>query len=322
MTDRLLSRSPIAFSAAFTVAVLMATPAIADQPTPEQLEAFEAHVERGASLLDDEDYAAGIEELKVARQIVDHPRLAVRIAEAYADWGRCARAEEEFEVLAEREDIDDETRQAVADSLEGLDDCVAMASLSVECTPEDARLMLAPREEAETDEKSVHCPFEGDIAARHWEVRAIAEGYEDAVESVAIEEGDAVELAMTLEETIEEIEPVDEDDTDWAPLVGYGAIGTGAALLVGGGILDRRAGDRATRLAAARDDGDQARIDDLESDARTARIANIALYAGGLTLIAGGVALQFVDLGSSDDEVAPGFSLHVGPGSVTTRLQW
>lgn len=305
-------------AATFAIAVCIATPVWADGPTAEELEAFEGHVERGASLLDEEEYDDAIEELEQAREIIDHPGIALRLAEVYSEWERCSHATEEFESVLAQDDVDERMVQAAEEGLEQLEDCVEMVLLSVECSPDHARLVIRGDE---VDEK-VDCPFEGEVVAGPLEVRAEADDYEESIEHIELEPGDDPQLTMTLEQVVEEVEPVDDDGDGWVPYASFGAMGAGVLMLAGGGLLDRRAGQRASEMAEARDAGDQQRIDELESDASTARKANIALYAGGLTLLASGVALQFIDFGSTAPEDEPGLSMDFGPGSVSARIQW
>lgn len=301
----------------FLAVTSSAATAFAQNPTAEEMEAFEGHIERGGKLLDDEEFEAAIEELNLARQIVDHPRIAIRVAEAYGDWGRCSLAEEEFQLVLDSEEVDDDTIEIAKERMARLEDCVAMAHLSVSCTPGEARLFV----EGDDGEEQVDCPFDGDVVAGTWKARATAPDHEEIAKTIELQEGEDRQVQLVLEKSLD-IDVAQKGGADWMSLAAYGAMGTGAALLVGGGLLDRRAGQRVTEMAEARDEGDLSRVEQLESDARSARITNIALYAGGLTLIAGGVALYFVGGGESEMTEEPGFSLQLAPGGISTRIRW
>lgn len=288
-----------------------ATSAMAQDLSGEEMEAFESHVAKGGNLLQQEEYEPAIAELEQARELIDHPRLSIGVANAYLDWGRCARATEEYEILLERDDLDDDQRQQVTEAVEqARNECVEMAPLNIDCTPADAVLHI--------DGEPADCPFDDDVAAGQRSIEVTADGFETHTETIDVVPAEITETTIAL--APEEVEP---PPTDWVNIASYGAMGTGAAMLVGGGLLDYRAGSRSTEIAQAQQEGDFDRIHELEQSASTARTANAILYAGGLAFVAGGLVLQFVDFGSSDtgDDNA-GFAVGLGPSGISTVFRF
>ena len=92
-------------------------------------------------------------------------------------------------------------------------------------------------------------------------------------------------------------------------------------MVVGGGVLDYRAGSRAAEMAQARDERDGTRVDELESSAQSARMANIGLYAGGGLLIASGLVLFLIDF-SGDVGEGKNLSLRLSPGGIGASFSW
>ncbi len=304
---------------ALVAALLMifAVPAAADI-SPEEFEAFERHVERSGTLLREGEFGAGIDELEQAIEIIDHPRIAMRIAQAYEDWGRCDRAGQEYQALLERDDIDDQMRAGISENVEGLGDCTEMAPLEIACEPEGAELRI----EGDGFEQEGACPFFEEVAAGDYQVEIWAQGFESWSDQISVRPMEGASLEIRLEEPmiVEELED-DVDGMHWSSPVSFGAMGVGVLMLAGGGILDYQAGSRAVQLAEARDDGDLARVDELESSAASARVANIGLYAGGALFLAGGLALYFLDFSPSDD-IDGGLSLGISPTGISATLNW
>lgn len=280
------------------------------QDLPEEdLKIFERHLSEGGQSLDAGDYESAIDHLDQARELIDHPRLSVSIAGAYLAWQRCSNAEREYEQLLERDDIGDDQRGRVEQGLaEAREDCVETATLRVSCEPASTQLRI--------DGDSVDCPFEGEVEAGEVGLTASADGFESHSETLILEPHEVMDTRVTL--VAEEIE---EPPSDWVPMASYGAIGLGSVMLLSGGVVDYRAGSRSTEIAQAQNAGDQQRLQELESDASSARKLNAILYLGGLTFVGGGLALQFLDIGGSDNDAAD-FAFGLTPTGFATTLRW
>lgn len=274
-----------------------------------EMEAFEAHLAQAASLLSEEEFEGAISELDQARAIIDHPRLAMRVADAYRDWGRCARAEEEYLALLERDDLGDEGQARVQGDLEGIaESCVEHATLRIRCEPAGARLSI--------DGQEMACPFDDDLVVGRRDIDVQAPGYEPYSATVEIAAGEVTEVDVGL--VAEVVEP---PPTDWISMAGYGAMGLGAALVVTGAVVDYRAGSRTDQVIEARQSADQSRLDELESQAGTARVATFILYGTGAVLVATGAVVTFggLDFGVGDQAR---FSAEVSLGGVSATLRW
>ncbi len=313
ITPKYFSPSQIATAAIVlaSVAFFTSQPAVAQDLSEEEMASFEAHLSEGGTLLDEEVFDRAIEELDQARQLIDHPRLSVSIAGAYLKWGRCAQAESEYSTLLERDDLDERQQTRSEQGLEDAkNDCVEMATLRVRCEPDDAELQI--------DGERHDCPFEDDVAVGNYQIEVSAEGFETHSESVAVEANSVADTEIALM-----VQEVDEPSTNWVPIASYSAVGAGALMLAGGGFLDYRAGARSTEIAEAQQEGDMARIEELEASASSARTANALLYVGGLSLVAGGVALLILDPGASESaNDGSTFSLGLSPTGISTTLRW
>lgn len=299
---------------AVVVFCLLAPSAAAQDVSEQQLETFERYVAEASELIDEGDYEAGIERFEQAREIIDHPRLSVAIADAYLQWNRCAQAEAQYERLLDRDDLGEQRREAVGAGLrEARTDCTQMAILQIECAPDETTLRIQ-----DADVTDAACPFEGDVPTGELEVEAEAADHVGVVETVAVDREGPNRHQFDLMHVDEASGP------DWAPVATWGTMGVGGALLVGGLISDYRTGNRIEEAAQARDDGDYQRLEQLESDADSARTRTALLYTGGGLLMAGGLALHLVGVdtlfGDEPDQGAA--TLEVGPGTVRTIVRW
>ncbi len=295
------------------VAVVLTSFAFSDakaQDLPaEDLETFEHHLSQGGQSLDTGDYETAIEHLDQARQLIDHPRLSVSIASAYLAWERCSQAESEFQALLQRDDIDDEQRHQARSGLdEARQDCAETATLRVRCEPASTELRI--------DGEMVECPFEGEVEAGEVGINASADGFQTHSEVLIAKPHETVESSISLV-----TEEIDEPPSDWLSLASYGALGLGSVMLLGGAVVDYRAGSRSTEIAQAQNEGNHERVLELESDASSARKLNAFLYLGGLTFVGGGLVLQLLDFGDSESG-EPGFALGLTPRGVSTSITW
>lgn len=347
----LLSRSVVVAGVLLASLLLAATPAAADM-TPEQMADFEAHLQRGSGHLNEGNFEQAVEELDRARQLLDHPRISLRIVESYRQLQRCSAAEEEIEALSDRGDLSDDLREEVDQERGLLDACVETVFLEIQCSPQEARLEIEGQDWLE----ELSCPYAEDTTVETVVITARAEGYAPATKEVVLAPGVDRSVSFELEATAPEIteedkpeqvveeepkqpeeaapkeEPlkrvdelpiddVDEDGPRWPRLVGFSAIGAGVVMIGGGAVLDYGANNRAAELVEARQQRDQTRIDELEATGANRQVMTGLLYGGGLVLMASGVALQFIDFSSSDDQ-SGGFSVQVVGSSISTTFRW
>lgn len=297
------------------VMVSLMSNAAAQDVSEEQLEDFERYVAEASQLIDEGDFREGIDRFDRAREIIDHPRLSVAVADAYLEWNRCSQARDRYRQLLDRDDLGEERRDAVETGLaEATDDCTQMADLQIECSPTETTLRI---EEA-ADGPELDCPFDGDVQTGDIEIKAEAPDHVATVETVH------VDADGPNRHNIDLMHVDDDSDLDWAPVATWGTIGVGSALLAGGLVSDYRTGRRIEAAAEARDDGDYERLDELESDADSARTRTAVLYGTGGLLVATGVTLQLIGVDAifgGDDETDTA-SLDVGPGSISTTWRW
>ena len=311
------------FGAVLVLVVLAGSVAAAQDVSEEEMADFEQHVATASQHIDAGEYQEGIERFEAAIEIIDHPRLSSAVADAYAQWGRCSAAEERYRQLLERDDVDGNRRQNAEDALdEVVDQCIELAPLDVQCSPEETELST---DDGELDGR-LSCGFAGDVPAGEYRVTADAEGFESQVSTLFVEGETDNEFHVELSPPQpDEVEPPPEDDPyGWVSMAGWGAIGVGAALGVAGGVSDYGAAGRIDQAAEARAEHDFDRLEQIEADADTARTRTIALYGAGGLLIATGVAAQFIDVAAlvDDDDQANPYSLKIGPTGVSATVSW
>lgn len=298
--------------AAVVLVVCTVSISAAAQSSDEQIEEFESHLQRASELFDQQQYSEGIDELQSARGLFDHPRLTEEIGNAYRDWGRCARAEQSYRAVLDREDVDEQRRTGVRESLEGLEDCVELATLRVVCEPADATLSI--------DQQDAGCPYEEDIPVGTVGLRVEAPGFQPHRRSVEVEP----ETTNSVTVTLESVDRQWFTPPEWFSYVGYGSLGLGGVLLVGGTISDYGAGTRVEDAERAARQGDVQRLERLSAEADAARVRTLALYVSGAVLSVAGAAILWVETPwESDDangDVA--WSWGVGPAGVTFGAEW
>ena len=299
----------------FAASIIDPSPAWAQDPTPEEIERFQGHLQQGGTLLEEERYHEAIAELEEARQIIDHPRIALSIAGAYGDWGRCEQALYEYETLQSRDELSDDISERLERGLSRIQECVPMGKLTILCEPQRAVLNI--------DGQSSACPFEEERRVDDYQITVSLDGFQSHQETVSVSSHQETTLKIELQP---EITPVEDDapsDMDWIAMAGFGAIGLGSAVLIGGGFSDLSSRNRTGEIAAAYGQGDGARLAQLESEADSARLRTAILYGAGGIFLATGIALQFIDL-STDDSSAPqaGLSLSVSPTAFATTWRW
>jgi hypothetical protein len=239
--------------------------------------------------------------LQEAREIYDHPDLTYNIGRAYTRLRRCDEARRAFITYLQRPEITKADDEKARQNLKELSSCVPPARLAVECSPETAMVSV-------DGEPSKACPTEFEVEPdEQHRIVVTAREYETAEETRTPASGETVAVEIELQKPEKEIPPPTEPagDGSWKPIVGWSAIGAGAAMLIGGVVLDSTSSGRAQRLQQAAADGDDSRVQELEKGGRTARAATIGLYIGGLVAAATGTALViWASSGKSGEKAA------------------
>ena len=309
----------------FSLATLALQPlALAQDLSPEEIARFQEHVRLGSELIEAEEFRLGIEQLLFARQMVDHPTISLSIARAYRDWGRCSAAQEEYSNLLERDQLSDDVRGAIARGLRRMPECQELAEVRVFCEPEEALLSIAGEEHP--------CPAQLDLPLGEYTLNVSAEGYHSFAETIRFTPNDLLEIHAILTPIPRSAEPFrpelrTQEEIDYLAFAGIATAAVGAGLLVGGFVVDLGAANRTDEIAMAHSANDRALLQDLEDQARSARLTAGILYGSGLLLVGSGVALHFLYPSLSSRDQAPGHATlrpHIqwGPTSVSTTWSW
>ncbi len=324
-----------ALAIAICLGVFVPQTASASDLSREELETFEQHIRQSGDYLNDDEFGQAIDELRKAREIIDHPRIAIRMGQAYDEWGRCLDAEETFQDVLGRDDVSDEDQEGVRQLLDELGECVEPGRMHVECVPESTTVEMSGGDLE--GPRIMNCPIAEDVSAGEYRLQGRADGYRDATISVQVREGEEIRAQLRLSEDVEpEEEPsVAELDTpsgDEAPEegrhrlnhVGWASMGAGALMIAGGGLMDLRSSGRRDDLLDARDEGDVERVESLQSSASRSRGLTLGFYGVGAALLGTGVALTIIDFGEEEggEGHARRATIELGPGHISTRLRW
>ncbi|MFU8806169.1 MAG: PEGA domain-containing protein, partial [Bradymonadaceae bacterium] len=148
----------------------------AQEVSDAQMRIFEDHVRRGGFFLHEKQFPEAIEELENARQIIDHPRVALTIAQAFEQWGQCVETRNHARALAMREDLGESARQTVVEMLATTRSCAQSGRLIVDC-PEGATIEIS-------GDDAASCPLDRELSAGAHTLRVHAQGYETRTERV------------------------------------------------------------------------------------------------------------------------------------------
>lgn len=284
--------------------LLFALPADAQQPTKSDIEAFESHVKRGSELLDSGDYREGIDQLEKAREIIDHPRVVFTIADAYRQWGRCEIADSRYRDLLARKDVGDDMADRIRADMDRLDSCIQKTTLIVECEPPDARVEVADQEFACGDRLNLEV---GEVT-----VKVNAPGYRSETRSVKLTRDEVLRERISLQQVPTSNEK-DSSGVHWQTYAGFGSLGLGSALLIGGFFSDVSAVRRGQNILTAQQDGDTQRVAELEDEARRAKTRTAVFYITGAVAVSAGVVLLTLDQTPDSETAGPdGAQLQLG----------
>lgn len=271
--------------------MLSVSPLMAGPPTAEEMQRFERHVSQGAEAMESEDYKQAVDELTMAAEIIDHPRLQLQLVEAYIALGRCDSAEQTTVELEERDDVDQAMRERIASRRAALEDCKGTGELFLRCDPEDLVVTI--------EDESFPCSEWMDLQAGVYRGTARHEGYASEPVRVEVLPDEPVEESVVLSKRSD---AVDQEGRSKLTYSGLGSLGLGGLLMGFGVFQEMRTSGRAEKMIEARNAGDDEQIANLRSDASRSRALTIASFSLGLTAIASGTVLWWYSLARSDEE--------------------
>lgn len=283
--------------------------AAADDLSPEEMERLESHVSAAAEATDRGDYHRAAEEWAAAAELVDHPRIRLHLGNSLAKINECSEAQEIYEELRRQDDLEGELRSEHRDLGRQLEQCEQPGEVYFECTPDDLNL--------EIDGESWSCTEWREVEPGSYRGTATRDGFEAEDIEFEVDGGERMQRTVVLRE------PVDIDDgTDPLLFAGIGTAGLGGLLVGVGAIRDSRTSGRADEMVAAREDGDQARMDELRDEASSAKRITILSYGVGAAALAAGTGLTLYSLTRSDSEDEPLVDVGVGATSVELTVRF
>jgi hypothetical protein len=297
------------------------------QSEADKATARELYVE-GQKALEAKDYPRAVDFFQRAEKLYHAPTILLGLARAYAALGKFVESREAYNmVIREKPQEDNDAfRQALEDArreIAPIEGRISWATIRV----------TGPAEPVVTiDEVAIPAASLGVRRAVNpgdHVVKATAPGYKPAETRFSVAEGASQEVALALEEDPDAVIPGEEDDTKGTlRIVGFAALGVGAAGLIVGGVFGGLAMGKHSDLEEACPGGacppDQQ--DNLDSYETFGTVSTVGFIAGGV-LAAAGIALVVVSyVGGSDSggdsASAPRFTAEVGPASVRTTLHF
>lgn len=283
--------------------------ATADDLSAEEMERLEVHISAAAEATDQGDYHRAVEEWTAAAEIVDHPRIRLHLGNSLAEIDECSKAQEIYEELGRRGDLDGEMRAEHRDLGRQLELCEEPGEVYFECTPDDLHL--------EIDDQKWSCAEWRDVEPGHYRGTATRDGFEADDIEFRVDDGERIQRAVVLRQPVEV-----DDGTDPLLVAGVGTAGLGGLLLGVGAIRDSRTTERADEMVAAREDGDRARMNELRDEASSAKRITILSYGVGAAALAAGTGLTLYSLTHSDAEDEPLVDIGVGARNVMLNVRF
>ena len=298
-----------AIVAAWFVCLFLPASATADL-SPEEMERLEEHISSAADATDRGDYRRAVEDWAAAAEMVDHPRIQLHLGSAHAHLDECTQAQKIYDELARRDDLDDEIRDEHRQLGRQVRDCSEPGDIRVDCTPDDLTL--------EVDDQDWACSQWREVEPGTYRGTATRQGYEAQPVEFHIDDGERLEETVVLREELEL-----DDRSDPILYAGVGTAGLGALFLGVGAVRDNRSSARAEEMMAAREAGDQGRMDELRDDADSARRITMLSYGVGAAALATGAGLTLYSLfRSNDEDEPPRLGLGVSPTGLEVEVRF
>jgi hypothetical protein len=275
-------------------------PLVSTAQDEESVETFRSHVQRGVELKKDGKLRDALASFQKAREIADHPKLALATGRIHEQIGDCGAARAEFDQGREDPRSDEDLKQKFDEAIAANTECVDRGVLTVECDPQGASLSVGG--------DTVVCPAEIELPAGEHTIEASAP--ERQSRSVAV----TVEPAGQHHQTIELGVPWQKPAVTY---VTYGALGLGGAFLVGGILSDASASSRQDDMLQASERGDVQATRRLADEAESAQVTTVVLYSAAAVFLAGGAALWVygpeAEAFLTEDDAPASAQLHVRP---------
>lgn len=229
-----MSVKSVALTAFFSGLILLhVAPAMAQ--SKEELAEFDRLVTQGRSAYDAGEYTRAIDALRGAEEIYAHPKIAGLIIESHIHLGHCAPAEKRLSKLR----ADAEPPEELAELEQAIDQCRSMGDLEVNCHPKTLELEL--------NERPIECGESRTMSTGAHHLIASAPGYESVEIDVTIEEAQRTQVPVELRP----IAALQESDASILPIVGWSAVGSGAALIAAAIWVDSGSEERQEQMREA-----------------------------------------------------------------------
>jgi hypothetical protein len=313
----------------------IASPALAQAPTKEQIAEARQHYQKGLELYEEGDYDAALVELQRAYDTAPAYKILYNLGLVHRQLKDYAGAVRAFRKFLEDggKKIDAKRRAEIEKEVEKLQGRVAQVKL---VTNVDGAMVLV--DDQEVAETPLDAPLIINQGRR--KITVSMSGYSSATRVIKLAGGDSTELRLELRKSgsgdaagpstgpgkstqPDPDKPDTPPETDtagsgfpWLPWAITGALATGT-VVVGAMTLSAQ-----SDLASERDSvTTRAKLDDAESKTRTLALVTDVLLAA--TVVSAGISL-YITLGSSDEpaqkeKASRPLQLGVGPGSVTLR---
>jgi hypothetical protein len=275
---------------------------VAQQPSERQARQFRELVRGAQQDYSEELYEESLVKLKRAREIADVADLTYNLARTLLKLNRCREAVDELDQYQSREDISARDRRLASNMSDEVDAC--LATIIVQCQPNDAALTLSDRSDVECDQ-----PIDLDPGRYRLSVTAPGRiGYSMVVE-LGRGETELIDVALEPRAELES----SRDDLTWMGYTGWSALGVSLGLVGGGVWMDLRAEERLTQMRRAGAVGNVSALRRLEAEASDEATAGSLLYAGAGALAIGGTILLISD--SFDEK-------NIDDGSTEVTIGW
>lgn len=302
-----MSVKSVAFTALFS-GLLFVHAAPAMTQSKEELAEFDRLVTQGRDAYDSGEYARAVEAFRGAEAIYAHPKLAGLIVESYIHLGHCARAQKRLSKLR----TSPESLEELPELERAIGQCRSMGDLEVSCHPRTLELKL--------DDRSIACGESWRLEAGEYRLIASAPGYESAEVEVVIEEAQLTQLPVELRP----VEVFSDRETPILPIVGWSALGSGAALIGAALWVDSGSAARQEQMREASGTKDFARVQELIDEADSRRTLTTGLLVSGAVLAAGGFGVLVYDNFVRDEPTSKPLAVEVGVhiDRVSVLLAW
>ena len=299
----------VSLLACFLLGVFAPATAAADL-TPEEMQRLEEHISTAAQATDAGNYQRAVEEWGAAAEMVEHPRIHLRLADAHVHLDQCSAAQEIHERVGRMNDLSDEVRQELRELGSRLEECSEFGEIYFQCTPSELTL--------EVDGQPWSCSQWEELEPGTYRARASHRGYETMTLEIRVDGGERQEREVELNE-----DPTFDDGSGGTLL--YAGIGTsalGGMLLGVGAFRDSRTSARADEMLAARDAGDTARMNELRDEANSAQRTTLLTYGVGALALGAGAGMLIYTLLLSDDDEDPRLGLGVTGSGVEFQVRF